>query len=347
MPDGFTFSIKASQRITHHARLKDTEDMMSYLLRVCTALGDKRGPTLFQLPPNMKLDLGGLAAFLPLIPKRWKAAIEFRHATWYTDDVYALLRQHEVALVTAESEDTEAVVAATAPYGYLRLHKPAYTPAELDTWAAHDQGPALGRGLDLLQARQRHRRPRARRRVRRALRLTAMPSVRLATPADAALLATVARRTFFDAYSGTDSSADLQIHMDRHFGVPQQAAELADPATTTLILEDDDGNAIGYTLLGDGPGTAVRHRTSAAADPALLRRPGVEGKGRGTAAHGRCRCRGAPARTGRPSGCSRGSRTSGRTPSIESADSSRWESRPISSVTPMEQDVAMARPTAP
>jgi GNAT superfamily N-acetyltransferase len=78
-----------------------------------------------------------------------------------------------------------------------------------------------------------------------------MPSVRLATPADAALLATVARRTFFDAYSGADSSTDLQIHMDRHFGELQQAAELADPATATLLLEDDDGSAIGYALLGD------------------------------------------------------------------------------------------------
>ena len=136
VPDGFTFSVKASQRITHHARLKDVGDLMGYLLRVCTALGDKRGPTLFQLPPNMKLDLDRLAAFLPLIPKRWKTAIEFRHATWFTDDVYALLRQHEVALVVAENEDSEAVVASTAPYGYLRLHKPAYAPGELDAWAA-------------------------------------------------------------------------------------------------------------------------------------------------------------------------------------------------------------------
>ena len=68
------------------------------------------------------------------------------------------------------------------------------------------------------------------------------------------LLAAVARRTFHDAYSGDDSSADLQIHMDRHFGVPQQAAELADPGTTTLILEDDGGNAIGYIAAGRGPG---------------------------------------------------------------------------------------------
>lgn len=142
VPAGFTFSIKASQRITHHARLKDVEELMSYLLRVCTALGDKRGPTLFQLPPNMKADVGRLAAFLPLIPNRWKAAIEFRHASWLTDEVYALLRQHEVALVNAESEDAAAPLAATASWGYLRLHKPAYLPAELDSWAAHIKAQA-------------------------------------------------------------------------------------------------------------------------------------------------------------------------------------------------------------
>ena len=67
----------------------------------------------------------------------------------------------------------------------------------------------------------------------------------------------MARRTFYDAYGGgeegADSIADLQVHMDRHFGVSQQEAELADPNTTTLIIEDDDGNAIGYTLLGVDP----------------------------------------------------------------------------------------------
>ncbi len=135
VPEGFTFSIKASQRITHHARLKDADELMSYLLRVCTALGDKRGPTLFQLPPNMKLDLDRLTGFLPLIPKRWMAAIEFRHASWFAEEVYTLLRQHEVALVSAESEDNDATISATAPFGYLRLHKPAYTAGELDQWA--------------------------------------------------------------------------------------------------------------------------------------------------------------------------------------------------------------------
>jgi uncharacterized protein YecE (DUF72 family) len=135
VPDGFTFAIKASQRITHHARLKDVGDLMSYLLGVTNALGDRRGPTLFQLPPNMKKDLERLASFLTLIPRRWLAAIEFRHASWMSDDVFELLRAHDVALVIAESEDQETPLVATAPFGYLRLHKPAYDPAALDAWA--------------------------------------------------------------------------------------------------------------------------------------------------------------------------------------------------------------------
>lgn len=77
-------------------------------------------------------------------------------------------------------------------------------------------------------------------------------STRLATPADAGLLATVARRTFFDAYGATDPSPDLEVHMDRHFGEPQQRAELTDPRVRVIVMEDD-GAAIGYALLGDDP----------------------------------------------------------------------------------------------
>lgn len=136
VPDGFTFSIKASQRITHHARLRDVGELVEYLLRVTTALGDRRGPTLFQLPPNMKADKERLAAFLELLPRRWLAAIEFRHASWFSDEVFEALRAHEVALVIAEGEDQETPVVATAPFGYLRLHRPAYDAASLDTWAS-------------------------------------------------------------------------------------------------------------------------------------------------------------------------------------------------------------------
>ena len=77
-------------------------------------------------------------------------------------------------------------------------------------------------------------------------------TTRLATPADASLLATVARRTFFDAFASSETGPDLQIHMDRHFGEPQQRAELTDPGVRVIVMEDD-GAAIGYALLGDDP----------------------------------------------------------------------------------------------
>lgn len=145
VPEGFTFSIKASQRITHHSRLRDVGDLMGYLLQVTSALGDRRGPTLFQLPPNMKKDVERLTSFLALIPRRWLAAMEFRHESWFTDEVYSLLQAHEVALVTAESEDQEARLVATAPFGYVRLHRPAYEAAELDAWAERLRGQAWER----------------------------------------------------------------------------------------------------------------------------------------------------------------------------------------------------------
>src|SRR5262249_24984318 len=92
-PPPFRFAVKASQRITHHARLVDAADSVEYFCRVTSALGERRGPTLFQLPPNMKLDLPRLETFLELIPRRWRAAFEFRHPTWFVDPVFDALRR--------------------------------------------------------------------------------------------------------------------------------------------------------------------------------------------------------------------------------------------------------------
>jgi uncharacterized protein YecE (DUF72 family) len=136
VPDGFRFAIKASQRITHIGRLKDVGSALEYFLRVASALGDKLGPTLFQLPPNFKKDLTRLDDFLKLLPRRWRAAIEFRHPSWHDEEVYGVLRQAEAALCISDQEDMETPVVATAPWGYLRLHKPAYDAAARKTWAA-------------------------------------------------------------------------------------------------------------------------------------------------------------------------------------------------------------------
>jgi uncharacterized protein YecE (DUF72 family) len=136
VPDGFTFVLKASQRITHFQRLKEeAAESLAYLLRTASVLGDRLGPLLFQLPPNLKKDADRLARFLEHLPARTRAAFEFRHPSWLDDEVLDVLRAHDVALCIANTEDEETPFHATAGYGYLRLRKEAYGPGELEQWA--------------------------------------------------------------------------------------------------------------------------------------------------------------------------------------------------------------------
>ena len=142
VPDGFTFVLKASQRITHRKRLRDAGEELAFFLRTANVLGPKLGPTLFQLPPNLKKDLPRLADFLALVPRTWRAAFEFRHASWFEDDVYAALRSHDAALCIAdvdpaegEQEALEVPFVSTADWGYLRLRRASYTKADLTAWA--------------------------------------------------------------------------------------------------------------------------------------------------------------------------------------------------------------------
>lgn len=135
VPDGFTFVLKASQRITHQKRLKDANEEVGYFLRTASVLGEKLGPTLFQLPPNFKKDLPRLKDFLALLPRRWRAALEFRHASWYDDEVYEALRAHNAALCAADTDEEDAKLVATADWGYLRLRRVAYDESPLRAWA--------------------------------------------------------------------------------------------------------------------------------------------------------------------------------------------------------------------
>ncbi len=139
VPAGFTFVLKASQKITHRKRLKECAPELQYFLRTANALGAALGPTLFQLPPNLKKDMDRLLDFLTLVPSTWRAALEFRHASWFDEDVFDALRRHNVALVAAETDPDESELAvpfvATADWGYLRLRRKAYDAAALDAWA--------------------------------------------------------------------------------------------------------------------------------------------------------------------------------------------------------------------
>lgn len=136
VPADFRFVLKASQRITHVQRLRDAGDSLAYLLEVTETLGPRLGALLFQLPPNLKKDAERLRAFLALLPASRRAAFEFRHASWFDDEVYALLHAHRAALCIADAEgDLEVPFVATADWGYLRLRRPDYGDAALRSWA--------------------------------------------------------------------------------------------------------------------------------------------------------------------------------------------------------------------
>ena len=134
VPPDFRFVLKASQRITHHRRLKGAEESLSYLLDVCRTLGEQLGALLFQLPPNFKKDLPRLSQFLDLLPDHIRTAFEFRHPSWFEEDVYDALRSRGAALCIAHSEG-DAPRVTTAPFGYLRLRGEGYDDADLADWA--------------------------------------------------------------------------------------------------------------------------------------------------------------------------------------------------------------------
>jgi uncharacterized protein YecE (DUF72 family) len=137
-PEHFRFAIKASRRITHLARLKPetAADSLHYLYRNLAALGAKRGPVLFQLPPFIKKDLVRLREFLELLPEGHRAAFEFRNDSWFADDVYEALKGADAALCLSEREDNAPPpLVETAPWGYVRLRLESYTEQDLAQWA--------------------------------------------------------------------------------------------------------------------------------------------------------------------------------------------------------------------
>ena len=135
VPATFRFSLKASQRITHFKRLKDVEDETKYLLDTASVLEDRLGVVLFQLPPNMKKDLPRLEMFLNCLPGATHAAFEFRHQTWFEDDVLELLSTRNHALCISDTDDLPVThIDRTADWGYLRLRRVEYSPASLKEW---------------------------------------------------------------------------------------------------------------------------------------------------------------------------------------------------------------------
>jgi uncharacterized protein YecE (DUF72 family) len=152
-PADFQFAWKASRFITQAKKLRDAEAPLARVYAPMAALGPKTGPTLFQLPPQLRLDLERLTTFLGLLPKG-RQTIEFRHPSWYVDEVFEALGQHDVALCISDHHDAPAPWVRTASFVYVRGHGPggtyagSYGAPELALWTGHIRG-WLGEGRDV------------------------------------------------------------------------------------------------------------------------------------------------------------------------------------------------------
>lgn len=130
-PENFRFAVKAHQRITHFTRLDPESDFIPVFLNSLNPLGARRGPVLFQLPPNMKADPGKLDAFLDRLP-RIPVTFEFRHESWFDQATYSVLEKHNATLCWAESDSITTPEQRTANFVYMRLRKSPYGEERLN-----------------------------------------------------------------------------------------------------------------------------------------------------------------------------------------------------------------------
>jgi uncharacterized protein YecE (DUF72 family) len=133
-PENFRFALKAPQKITHFAKLRDCADTLEYFCRVVSGLGVRLGPVLFQLPPNFKKDADVLSSFLRELPSM-RAAFEFRHESWFEDEIFDLLKSRNISLCIADTDDLATPKKITADYGYLRLRREDYQKSDIERWA--------------------------------------------------------------------------------------------------------------------------------------------------------------------------------------------------------------------
>jgi uncharacterized protein YecE (DUF72 family) len=141
-PDGFVVAVKASRYLTHVRRLREPAEPVARLLERATALGDRLGPILLQLPPTLRADADLLAACLRCFPASVRVAVEPRHESWWTEPVRAALTDHGAALCWADRRGRPVTpLWRTADWGYLRMHEgraqpwPRYGRSALRSWA--------------------------------------------------------------------------------------------------------------------------------------------------------------------------------------------------------------------
>jgi len=133
-PEKFQFALKAPQKITHWSKLRDCGDTLEYFCKVVTGLGQRLGPVLFQLPPTFKKDADVLSSFLREF-LAMRAAFEFRHDSWFDDQIFDLLKSRNIALCIADTDTITTPRKITADYGYLRLRREDYQATDIEAWA--------------------------------------------------------------------------------------------------------------------------------------------------------------------------------------------------------------------
>ena len=138
--ENFRFAIKASQKITHRERLKTPSEALTYLVGIVSHLESRLGVLLFQLPPYFRSDSQKLESFLAALPPDLPRAFEFRHDSWFTDETYQLLRDHNAGLCIHDADDHTTPVLLTAKLAYVRLRRSNYTPEGLGEWRERIRG---------------------------------------------------------------------------------------------------------------------------------------------------------------------------------------------------------------
>lgn len=151
-PLGFHFAVKASRFITHFRRFREPAAPLRRLFERAQRLGDRLGPVLYQAPPDFARtpeNVARLQSFLTALPAGHRHALEFRHASWFGEETFTLLRAAGVAFCSYDMPGVRCPLVATAPFAYVRFHGPAalyagnYSEGQLRSWAARLRGLAV------------------------------------------------------------------------------------------------------------------------------------------------------------------------------------------------------------
>lgn len=140
-PDDFLFALKVSRVITHYKKLRDIEDAWHTYFNRLEILGKKRGVFLHQLPPSLLKDIELLEKYLKFLPKNFYHCVEFRHKSWFEDEVFKTLRKYNIAFCIISMPKMPVIFEVTAPFVYIRMHgsqslySSCYTEKEIKYWA--------------------------------------------------------------------------------------------------------------------------------------------------------------------------------------------------------------------